>query len=254
MTKVVVDSRERTLLSIFRAQSDGFDVAALPVGDVHVEYADGKGGWVCERKTAVDLAASLVDGRWKEQTSRLFSCSKKVYIIIEGDLRSAEGMYKQVFGAWLSMSLRGVDVLRTWDPDETFATLVSMIERLEHRVPPDAPPRINGGLLLPRTKGKMMTSKRERDASHVETRILMCIPSISENIARKLLEQFGSVSNLRAALSDLASFPVVQLNGKTKLGAARLRHLTRHILGEDSPTSPAKRAKTKSIKIISETC
>ena len=142
MTKVTVDSRERTLLPIFRAHSDGFDVAPLPVGDVHVEYADGR-GWVCERKTAADLAASLVDGRWKEQTSRLFSCSKKVYIIIEGDLRSADGMYKHVFGAWLNMSLRGVVVLRTWDANETFATLASMIEKLEHWVP-GASPRTGG--------------------------------------------------------------------------------------------------------------
>ena len=200
MTKVTVDSRERTLLTIFRAHSDGFDVASLPVGDVHVEYADGR-SWVCERKTAADLAASLVDGRWKEQTSRLFSCSKKVYIIIEGDLRSTDGMYKHVFGAWLNMSLRGVDVLRTWDANETFATLVSMIQKLEHWLP-GSPPL---GLLIPKTKGKM-TSKRGRDANEVETRQLMCIPSISERIARKLLQQFGGMSHLRAALSDLASF------------------------------------------------
>ena len=242
MTKVVVNSRERTLLSIFRAQSDGFDVAPLPVGDVHVEYADGK-SWVCERKTAADLAASLLDGCWKEQTSRLFSCSTKAYIIIEGDLRNADGMYKHVFGAWLNMSLRGVDVLRTWDANETFATLASMIEKLEHWVP-GAPPRNDGGLSIPKLKGKM-TSKRARDANAVETRQLMCIPSISENIARKLLQHFGTMSRLRVALSDLASFPVVQLNGKTKLGRARLRHLTRHLLGEDKPASRPKRAKTK---------
>ena len=95
MTRVVVDSRERTLLNIFRERSDGFEVRSLPCGDIEVEYENGR-GWICERKTCVDLAGSLVDGRWKEQTSRLFSCGKKLVIIIEGDLRDAETMYKNV--------------------------------------------------------------------------------------------------------------------------------------------------------------
>ena len=83
MTKVTIDSRERTLLNIFRERGDGFEVRSLPCGDIEVEYENGR-GWICERKTCVDLAGSLVDGRWKEQTSRLFSCGKKFVIITGG--------------------------------------------------------------------------------------------------------------------------------------------------------------------------
>ena len=95
MTKVTVDSRERTLLKLFRELSDGFETRALPVGDVEAEYENGR-GWLCERKTCADLAASLVDGRWKEQTSRLFSSGKQIVIIVEGSLRDAERMYSNV--------------------------------------------------------------------------------------------------------------------------------------------------------------
>ena len=239
MTKVTIDSRERPLLNIFRGRSDGFEVRSLPCGDIEVEYENGR-GWICERKTCVDLAGSLVDGRWKEQTSRLFSCGKKLVIIIEGDLRDAETMYKNVLGAYLNMNLRGVHTLRTWDAYETFDVLASLVDKLQHRTPGAPLACVNGGLQIPKVRGK--TSKRARDADSVEVRQLMCIPSISESIARKLLQRFGTMSHLRVALSDLASFPVVQLNGKTNLGTARLRHLTRHLLGEDKPTS---RAKTK---------
>ena len=242
MTRVVVDSRERTLLNIFRDRSDGFEVKALPCGDIAIEYENGR-GWLCERKTCVDLAASLVDGRWKEQTSRLFSCGKKIVIVIEGDLRETEGMYKNVLGAYLNMSLRDVDILRTWDAFETFEVLVSLIEKLRHRTPGAPQVRLSDGLQVPKIQGK--TSKRARDAESVEVRQLMCIPSFSEKVARTVLHRFGDLSKLRLALADPASFPDVQLDDKTKLGAARLRHLTRHLLGEDKPTSRPKRAKTK---------
>ena len=102
---------------------------------------------------------------------------------------------------------------------------------------------MNGGLQVPKVRGK--TSKRARDAESVEVRQLMCIPSISENIALKLLQQFGTMSHLRVALSDLASFPAVQLYGKTQLGKARLQHLTRHLLGKDACKSQSKPTKTK---------
>ena len=105
MARVIVDSRERTLLNIFRSRSDGFEVKALPLGDVEVEYENGR-GWLCERKTSADLAASIRDGRWKEQTSRLFSCGKQIIIIVEGDLAEAHTMYKSALGAYINMCLR----------------------------------------------------------------------------------------------------------------------------------------------------
>ena len=47
-------------------------------------------------------------------------------------------------------------------------------------------------------------SKRKRDAE-LETcwvRQLMCIPSISERVARKLLEEFGTLPAVQRALVD----------------------------------------------------
>ena len=242
MTRVVVDSRERTLLNIFRERSDGFEVRSLPCGDIEVDYENGR-GWLCERKTCADLAASLVDGRWKEQTSRLFACGKKIVIIIEGSLQDAEGMYKNVLGAYLNMSLRDVHILRTWDAYETFDVPASLIEKLQHRTLGAPLVRLNGGLRLPKVRGK--TSKRARDAESVEVRQLMCIPSVSERVARTLLQRFGDLSKLRLALSDPAPFPVVQLDGKTKLGKARLKRLTRHLVGEGACKPPPQLVKTK---------
>ena len=57
----------------------------------------------------------------------------------------------------------------------------------------------------------------------------MCIPSISERIARKLLEHFGALRSLQAALGDLSSFPRVRLDARTCIGNTRLQLLARYL-------------------------
>ena len=68
MARLVVDSRERQLIKLL---GGSVDVRTLDVGDVLCQHEDGS-GWVAERKTTNDLAASLRDGRWAEQRDRLY--------------------------------------------------------------------------------------------------------------------------------------------------------------------------------------
>ena len=83
-------------------------------------------------------------------------------------------------------------------------------------------------------------SKRKRDAEQDTCwiRMLTCVPSISERIARKLLEEFGSLPALQRALADLDTFPKVRLDEKSCLGKARLKHLATY-LAEPSAASSA---------------
>ena len=80
---------------------------------------------------------------------------------------------------------------------------------------------------LPSSLGAPMLSKRKRDAEleTVYVRQLMCIPSISERIARKLLTRFSTVPELQRALVAPGDFPRVELDGRTCLGRARLAKL-----------------------------
>ena len=60
MARMVLDRRERNLIKLFN--KDDIEVRTLDVGDILCEYGDGS-GWVAERKTRDDLAASIQDGR-----------------------------------------------------------------------------------------------------------------------------------------------------------------------------------------------
>ena len=65
-----IDVREKALIQLLQCLKP--TVVSLPVGDVVCTYDDGS-AWVMERKTADDLASSIIDGRWAEQSSRRMS-------------------------------------------------------------------------------------------------------------------------------------------------------------------------------------
>ena len=80
-----------------------------------------------------------------------------------------------------------------------------------------------------------LISKREKNADCVFVRQLMCIPSISENIAKVIVEHFGNLVALQEALRTPKTFPALELGLKQKLGKARVQHLAKHLLEQPEP-------------------
>ena len=170
--------------------------------------------------------------------NRLLSSGRRPFVVIEGDLRRCD-LYESSLSAWLNLSLRGdVSVLRTTSVRETFQVIVALVSKLE--APPGKwTPSADGGVRPPKLVGK-----RQKDAACVDVRQLMCVPSISYKIAKTLLDQFGSLSNLRKALLS-EPFPAVRLDERHCLGRARIKHLRRHVLGEDDASNAAKQKHPK---------
>lgn len=221
MERLAVDSRERSLIQCLAAKCVPHRVLSLPAGDLTCTY-EGRGcSWILERKRADDFAASIQDGRWREQSSRLFATGLRVFFVIEGDLRWL-GMYDSMMGAMVNANLRSSCLFRTWDLEETM-TLVLHLERKLQKCPP--PSVVAAGLRPPQSK-----RQRESEASCVFTRQLMCVPTVSERIAMSLVKQFGDLESLQDALRDVGSFPRIQIGDKTFLGKARIGTLAKHLL------------------------
>jgi ERCC4-type nuclease len=201
-------------------------LADLPVGDVLCEYLDGRQTWVAERKTVDDLASSIKSGRWAEQTSRLYQSGyDRIFFILVGDLRSTRHFpYDSLLGAIVNAELRPRSyVLRSFDLSETAAIVLTLCKKAG--CPSTGVP---SGLRPPITP----TSKRKRDAdaSTVWSRQLMCIPSISEKIAKALLAHFGTLPALTAALGEpLKTFPRVRLDERACLGKKRIELLAKYL-------------------------
>ena len=90
---IKIDHRETDVLTnmslLFRDHSHQITVENLHIGDIILYDNDNNEKIIFERKSLYDLAASIKDGRYTEQSYRLNNCSchnHNIVYIIEGDL------------------------------------------------------------------------------------------------------------------------------------------------------------------------
>jgi ERCC4-type nuclease len=140
-----VDTREDALNDMLRMNLTGTTHTTrsepLAVGDVILSSDDGKTDYIVfERKTLLDLAASIRDGRYKEQSHRLQAipgvhCHNVVYII-EGDLaryneRFSKISKKALYSAMCSLNYyKGFSVVRTMSIMETYELIHHYADKL----------------------------------------------------------------------------------------------------------------------------
>ena len=212
-----VDYRERQISERLELPHN---VRSLPVGDVVCDYGAGN-QWIAERKTATDLARSITTGRWGEQVHRLRETGCRVIFIVEGDLRATALNYDSILGATINAELRKESfVIRTTDLAETVAVIRHLVAKGSKE--PGIPPSVFPIHAL---------SKRERlgELKTCWVRMLMCIPSVSEKIARKLLGEYGTLPAIQQALVDTKSFKRIRLDDRTCLGKERIKKLALYL-------------------------
>ena len=219
---LTIDRREAALSDALTRLEVVHEMRQLPVGDALCEYEDGA-PWIAERKRSADLVNSLSTGRIFEQTARLHEARyEAVFWFVEGCLDGHTISPESLWGACINMTLRRQShFIRTLDVTETAFVLKQLMRKCR-----GPPPGIPNGIQIPAPM-----SKRERDAdkSRVYLRQLMCIPSISEGVAKKLQEHFGSLPALQKALGDISTFPSIRLNEKSCIGKARIRKLKEYL-------------------------
>lgn len=216
-----VDHRERGLIEALACVPH--TVKTLLVGDLVCEYEEGN-SWIAERKRADDLAKSIKTGRWRDQVHRLHATgSRRIIFLVEGDLRSTSLSHESLLGACVNAELRrSSHVIRTMDLEETAAVVRHLVEK------GGGFPGVPSSLTPPVSK-----RKRNSDRETCWVRQLMCIPSISERIARKLLDEFCTLPAIQLALADVESFKKIRLDDRTCLGKARIQKMASYLV--DAP-------------------
>lgn len=127
MTRIAirVDDRERAS-AVFEllGTAPDFDVTVtrLKLGDYLLD-----GRFLFERKTAADLAASIISGRLFSQALRLATSPVRPALVIEGtehELARTGMSWESLQGALISVAFFcGIPVLRTRGPEETVCTM-----------------------------------------------------------------------------------------------------------------------------------
>ena len=140
MTTLVVDNREHDLIELCKTHALPYTIDTLEVGDMVLRNETDM--LVFERKTVADLAASIKDGRFREQKQRLLSTlpPHRITYIIEGLSLKKLSTTKVLHGiqtsallsAMLSLTYRdGFHVIQTSNTLETMYTLKEIRNRMD---------------------------------------------------------------------------------------------------------------------------
>jgi ERCC4-type nuclease len=192
--RIVVDDRENAggVIGELRALAGvEVEVRRLDLGDYLVDTR-----FVVERKTLLDFAQSLIDGRLFSQAARLATLAQRGVIVLEGaigQLQASRMSRESLQGALITMSVfHGLAILRAQNAAETARLLVYLAQQARRYA--------NG--VVPRP-GYRPKRRRAR-----QLYVLQGLPGVGPERAERLLERFGSVERVTCAtVEELTDVP-----------------------------------------------
>ena len=212
--QIKIDYRERKLISTLQAlnreNNNNIEITTenLPIGDIVILDGD-KELLIIERKTLTDLASSLQDGRYAEQSYRLNAHplhNHNIVYLIEGMMNFDDSFnkYTKIKAETLRTCMfsltyfKGFTVTRTYTMIGTAKYIIRVVNKLKrekgkkksyydvnnsHEVP-------NYNTVVKKTKKNNITPE------NISEIILSQIPSISEKTASAIMSDFTSLFHL----------------------------------------------------------
>lgn len=226
-----LDDREHGLRELLEVSD--FPTSHLPVADIWVGV-DAEGlplpnGLLIERKSAADLEASILDGRYREQRSRLMNYATErrahpVYIV-EGSLAGQRSLAKPALMKHLTrLAIRyHIPVFQVASIKET-AELILLLTDQWRTDPTTFEQPATMTYVETQGRGAALKKQENSENPHVfAVTVLRACQGVSAAVAEALLEAFsGSLTGVwNAAAAELA---VVKSGGKA-FGPVRAQRL-----------------------------
>ncbi|MGC8584524.1 MAG: helix-hairpin-helix domain-containing protein [Thermoplasmata archaeon] len=204
---IILDYRERSIISMMFDIDDRIDIYNLPVGDILIPVNGS--AILIERKTPLDLSSSIKTRRIFDQASRIFKEDsvlnykiKRKILLIHGEIMDYENLLglsvASIYGAILEIRYRyRIDVFVSPN-DFHFKEFIRILRKREIEGKDDGDfeevweKRINKSDTLESWKIYVLTS----------------LPYVGDKTAKFLLERFRTIENIaKAPLSDLKNIP-----------------------------------------------
>ena len=251
---VKIDARERELIPLIREKlgeaSDQITISveSLPLGDI-IFCKDEQELLIIERKSVADLAASIKDGRYQEQSYRLDGTdlhNHNIVYLIEGNIARAAFDKSALYSAMFSLQYyKGFSVWRTFSIDETATILCNSIKYLVKssatRTGYYAVGASSGGGVTnvgagssasgpeePKTSSDkdyvsvVKTIKKDNVTPNNIGEIMLCqIPGVSAGTALAIMAHFKCMVNLIADLQEHGASCLDKVELKNAKGASR---------------------------------
>ena len=212
---ILVDVREQTLLKVLTALRKEYrlkvaiDQVKLDLGDLIIRYNDTELIMI-ERKRLTDLASSIRDGRYKEQSYRLDGYplhNHHIIYLIEGQIGNYSDKYTKVRFETLYSTMcrlqyfKGFSVMRSFDISETAELVLRMADKIGrepnkvgHYDPQFKQDKGGYAEVVSKVKKKNITPQ------NIGTIILAQIPGVSTRTAQLVMRGHSSIYQLLSRL------------------------------------------------------
>jgi ERCC4-type nuclease len=227
---IKIDFREHDLNAILIQSNVKIETCNLPIGDIVICDDTGKDILMIERKTLNDLASSICDGRYNEQSYRLNQCplhNHAIFYLIEGDLRKFQTrsfgrpITKEILiSSMTSLSYtKGFSIYRTMDVQETALWILQTTHKLSKLKEPfyyNDP----DSKTVPYVDVKHNIKKNNITPDNIGILMLSQIPLVSTVSAKAVMLKYKSISNLLTTIredpNDLYNVHTITSDGKER--------------------------------------
>ena len=208
--KLVIDNRERDIITKLTEMGVEHEVRVLELGDVNWVDDEENIIFIIERKTVADLKASICDGRSREQKARLLNSGvsrDRIMFLIEGgiskplDSKIAGIPVATLLGSIVNMQLRdNLKVYKTMSLAESANYISRMDQKLRSEIDKYFKPPPGGCTEAEYASASLKTRKRENVTPTVWFVQQLClVPQVTEKIASRIVETYPTLISLTRA-------------------------------------------------------
>jgi len=238
--KLKIDYREAALIELIKEMAREIhpmitvEICNLPIGDIIISDDNNIEQIIIERKTLNDLAASILDGRYKEQCLRLQNCNlhnHAIYYLIEGNIHTykphtSKTISKQsLISAMMSMSYsNGFSIYRSGDIQESVLWLLQATDKLSkimnnyYYVDNITTNNIDDSTAYVAVSKRIKKNNITMD--NIGSIMLSQIPSVSAPMAVAIMDKYKTIDNLildiRVDKQALNLLTTITKNGKPR--------------------------------------
>jgi crossover junction endonuclease MUS81 len=232
---IVIDYREKRLIQLLTEKNIEHIVQNLEIGDIHLYNSSIINNssipvLIIERKEIKDLAASILDGRWREQKLRLLEATKmgsQIIYLIEG-WNSNNNIDQFTLKRIPLLTLHGA-LINTIVRDKLY---IYKVENIEETV------NIIIKFYDSIKKNKIIIKNKSNETEHFNTHSwtstvkinkkdnyttkncyinqLKCIPKVSDKIANIIVENFPTMKDLINAFEKNGENLLIDLKSDTR--------------------------------------
>ena len=198
MTELIIDNRERDLISWLEGKGVEHKVEQLDIGDILIRGVDGASLVVIERKTVADLKASIIDGRSREQKARLLNTGidrARILFVIEGAITpGVRGISTtNLLGSIINTQFRdNVKVYKTADMNETGLYVMQVF----HKFKTDLVTPSGGGGLSSYAETIQIKKKDNMTPDVWFNRQLCLVYQVTDKVAKVIIAEYPTAMDL----------------------------------------------------------